>query len=152
MARLGVTESVDTISIQTPKGRLPLTLRYQHIGWKKSVDIGSRIIKNFNVISNRDELNFFGNKAKLKFKLSCILGRLWFRTPETENFLLLESRESGASEPGIPFDKSGIALTIEILNPRSTNMESGIHRVEFRFNLRLSWITLRGAISYTCEL
>ena len=95
---------------------------------------------------------FFGNKAKLKFKLSCILGRLWFRTPETENFLLLESRESGASEPGIPFDKSGIALTIEILNPRSTNMESGIHRVEFRFNLRLSWITLRGAISYTWEL
>ena len=97
VARLGATESVDTISIQTPKGRLPLTLRYQHMGWKtfSSVDIASQIIKNFKINSCRGKLNIFGstdlcNKAKLYSRWCFGLARCRvIRIPERSRRIVL---------------------------------------------------------------
>ena len=81
---------------------------------------------------------FFGSKAKLKFKRSCILGILfvsrdegWSGFRNQRNFCLW-NMDSWASESGIQFKGSGIALTIGIRNPRSADIESGIHSVEFR--------------------
>ena len=40
-------------------------------------------------------------------------------------------RKARASKTGIQFKGSGIPLTIEIRNPRSTEKESGIYNLEF---------------------